>query len=190
LKVFSSGNEIPHWVNYREEVSISNSKRCKIDIDVPTDVDGKIRGIAFFVAFGTEDAKYDRFKRLSYYVIRRSEIIFRGSSRTTRLEDASRVSMHFHVPTFFKHMVDNDRLQVQFIWPEAPISGIIKSCGVHLICRNEEKKIDLVDDIQVTKRPRVDDGNLESDWYQHQKRHSSTLGSRFSNAEDMQPGES
>ncbi len=86
--------------------------------------------------------------------------------------------------------MDNDRLQVQFIWPEAPISGIIKSCGVHLICRNEEKKIDLVDDIQVTKRPRVDDGNLESDWYQHQKRHSSTLGSRFSNAEDMQPGES
>jgi carbonic anhydrase len=157
---------------------------------VPADVEREITGIAFAVAFGTEEYKYNRDLSIYFGVIRGGVQIYNGNSVPIHMKDADHVLMHFHVPTFFKHKVDNDRLRVQFHWVEASYSRFIKSCGVHLIRRYEEKKIDLINDNQVTKRPRVDDGNLESNWYQHQKRHSSTLGSRFSNAEDMQPGES
>jgi hypothetical protein len=187
-----SGNEIPHWFNYREEVSISNSDEYEIDIDVTAHVDGEITGIAFAVAFATEHAGYITCLdfNFNFSVIRGGVIIYKADGRYHCLR-GNHVLMHFLVPGYFKHKVDNDRLRVQFHWKEASNSRVIKSYGFHLIRRYEEKKIYLIDDdIRVTKRPRVDDGNLESDWYQQQKRHCSTLGSRFSNAEDMQPGES
>jgi hypothetical protein len=148
-------------------------------------VEGEITGIAFAVAF--ESSFFS--SQFDFSVIHGGVIIYEDHSGFNYL-DADRVLMHFLVPGYFKLKVDNDRLRFQFHWKEASCSRSIKSCGVHLIRRYEEKKIDLINDNQVTKRPRVDDGNLESNWYQHQKRHSSTLGSRFSNAEDMQPGES
>ncbi|XP_062159658.1 TMV resistance protein N-like isoform X2 [Alnus glutinosa] len=188
FNIWISGNEIPHWFNYREDVSISNSDKYEIDIDVPVDVDGEITGIAFAVAVvGTEEYKCNGDLNIYFGVIRGGVKIYNGNINRTLVKDTDHVFMHFHGPTFFKH---NDRLRVQFHLEEASNSRFIKNWGFHLIRRYEEKKIDLIDDIQVTKRPRVEDGNLESNWYQHQKRHSSTLGSRFSNAEDMQPGES
>ena len=50
-----------------------------------------------------------------------------------------------------------------------------KSCGFHLLRKHEEKAIDL---IQPSKRrcDDDDDGNLESNCYPQQKRHSSTPG--------------
>jgi hypothetical protein len=158
---------------------------------VPAHVDGEITGIAVAVASAGSFTARD----LNFSVIHGGVIIYEveaeADAETVYINlDANHLLMHFHVLGYFKHMVDNDRLRVQFRWGKASYSRSIKSCGVHLIRRYEEKKIDLINDNQVTKRPRVDDGNLESNWYQHQKRHSSTLGSRFSNAKDMQPGES
>jgi hypothetical protein len=57
-----------------------------------------------------------------------------------------------------------------------------KSCGFHLIRRHEEKVVDLMDGGQLSKRPHDDDDDGN---FPQQKRHSSTLGIRISDAEVM-----
>lgn len=125
---------------------------------MPAHVDGEITGIAFAIAFGREEARYFLGLNFNFSVIRGGVIIYEADGGS-HLLDTNYVWMHFLVPGYFKLKVDNDRLRVQFHWKEASKSRFIKSCGFHLIRRYEEKKIYLIDDIQVTKRPRVEDGN-------------------------------
>ncbi|XP_062159715.1 TMV resistance protein N-like [Alnus glutinosa] len=156
-----SGNKIPHWFSYHKEVSNSNSDKCEIDIDVPAYVDG-VLGIAFAAAVvGTDNLV------LSVGVINRGVVIYKAWGEFYK-RDANHVFMHFVVPVSFMHFLGNDHLRAQFYWLEASNSRFFKSFGFHMICRYKEK-IDLIDYIRVTKRPCVDDGDLESEWYQHQK---------------------
>jgi hypothetical protein len=138
---------------------------------VPADVDGEL-GIAFAVVFvvpGTEDRlQYNRTPDILFTVYRGGLMIYQGQRRYSEL-DPNHVVMHFLVPGSFKHKGNNVHLRVQFHCQDASKSKFLKSFGYHLIRRYEEKKTDLIDDNQVTKRPSVDDGNLESDCYQHQK---------------------
>jgi hypothetical protein len=96
--------------------------------------------------------------------------------------------MQFRVPhhSFKFRSVDHVRVKFEVKKPQR-----LKSCGFHLVRLCNKSEIDLIDGTQQKKRPRDDDGdgNLESNWHPQQKRHSSTLGIRFSNAEDAPPGE-
>jgi hypothetical protein len=99
--------------------------------------------------------------------------------------------MRFYVPEPCELKEYNGHLRVKFVYKSDYYADQnlkpMKSCGVHLVRRCEEKAKDSIGGIQVTKRPRddddKDDDNLESNCYPQQKRHSSTLGIRISDTE-------
>jgi hypothetical protein len=101
--------------------------------------------------------------------------------------DSNFIWLCFYVPPPCKLKKYNDQLQVLFVY-ETKFKGdhdlkTMKSCGVHLVRRCEEKAKDSKGGIQVTERP-GDDDNFQSNLYPpQQKRHSSTLGIRISDTE-------
>jgi hypothetical protein len=76
--------------------------------------------------------------------------------------------------------------------PYSSRSVLLKACGFHLQHIYEVDAIVLMDRIQHSKRSRGDDddGNLESNCYPQQKRHSSIVGIRISDVEETPLGES
>ena len=73
------------------------------------------------------------------------------------------VWMHFRVPHHSFKFRSVDHVRVKF---EATKQVRLKSCGFHLVRLCNENAIDLIDGIQLKKRPSDDDddGNLESNW--------------------------
>jgi hypothetical protein len=105
------------------------------------------------------------------YVISCGVEIFRVSLRWESLSD--NVWLHFSVPQYSFKLGNVDHVRVKF---EIQRNAHLKSCGFHLVRLCNENVND-------------GDGNLESNWRSQQKRHSSTLGIRFSNVEDTPPGD-
>jgi hypothetical protein len=160
-------------------------------------LDGEITQIAFSPVVGIENGQDDDFLIIVVYTMSSGVVIYRTSERVYPL-DSDHVWLHFHVPTSFKFKEDNDHLQVKFVCQSDSKSMLFKNCGFHLvcICKYEEKAADFIGGIQVTKGPGDgddnddDEGNLESNGYPKQKRHSSTSGIRISDAEEIPLGES
>ena len=153
---------------------------------MPADLDGEISRIVFSAVIKTED--YD-FSSIWVYVISGGVEIYRSIESFT-LWRSDCVWLRFYVLEPCKLKEFNGHLRVKFVYK----IGIyvdqnlkpMKSCGVHLVRRCEEKTIDSIDGIQVAKRPRDDDDDddkFESNCYPQQKRHSSTLGIRISDTE-------
>jgi hypothetical protein len=181
-----SGNKIPDWFNYRKEASNSNS--CEIDIDEAADMFGEFTIIAFSAVVAELIPKPYFGHEVSANVITRGVEICCVSSYYVEMASDC-VWMQFRVPHHSFKFRSVDNVRVKF---EVTEQLRLKSCGFHLVRLCNESGIDLIDGTQQKKRPRDDDGdgNLESNWYPQQKRHSSTMGIRFSNAEDAPPSES
>jgi hypothetical protein len=186
------GNKIPDWFNNRKEVLNSNS--CKIDVNEPAhlDDDEEITRVAFSAVIGAKANIPDVQDEGTFEII--FEVINDGVTIYSSMEDipgrfhSDHVWLHYDVPESSELKGDNLRVTFKL----SSTSMFFKSCGFHLVRhRYEEKAVDLMDAIQLSKGHRDDDddddyGNLESDWYPQQKRHSSTLGIRnISDAEDM-----
>ena len=190
FSILVPGNEIPYWFSYRKEVS--NNHSCEIDIDVPADLDGEISKIVFSAVF---DAYYYDISSISVYVISGGVEIYRGKE-SLRTGTWDCVWLHFYVLEPCKLKEFNGHLRVKFVYKTGRLDvdqnlKPMKSCGVHLVRRCEEKAKDSIGGIhEVTKRPRDDDDDdddddkFESSLYPPQKkRHSSTLGIRISDTE-------
>ena len=122
---------------------------------------GEFTIIAYSAVVGIEDVEEDDDVRheISVYVITRGVETYRHSSPLFR----SAVWLHFRVPKYSFMLGSVDRVRVKF---EATKQVRLKSCGFHLVRLCNENAIDLIDGIQLKKRPSDDDddGNLESNW--------------------------
>ncbi|XP_059450982.1 disease resistance protein RPV1-like [Corylus avellana] len=187
------GNKIPEFFSHRKEVS--NTNWCEIDINEPIHLGSKNARFAFSAVFGRPDGQVEEGTVMCVEVIINGHEIF-------CLDRVHISTSSDHVWLLYRGSFDSQimmgTLRVQFTCKdvnENPSKSVfLKSCGFHLEHRYQENTIGLMDGVQLSKRHRDDDDDddkFESNWYPHQKRHSSmlqtslTLGLRVSDAEDM-----
>ncbi|XP_059455222.1 disease resistance protein Roq1-like [Corylus avellana] len=170
-----SGNKIPDWFNYHKKVSNSNS--CEIDIDEHADMFGEFTIIAFSaVAETVVGIKYVEGKNVRHgitaYVITRGVKICCVRSNFSK-PASDFVWMQFHVPHHSFELGNVGHVRVKF---EGIKNVRLKSCGFHLVRLCNKKAIDLIDGLQLKKRPRDDgpygDGIRKKRRHEHyEKRH-------------------
>jgi hypothetical protein len=180
FSILISGEKIPNWFDCRKEVSNSNS--CEIEVDVPPRFVGEISRIVFSAVIETGDSKILSIIMVS--AISGGVVIYSGNELFP-IWHSKCVWLRSYVLEPCKLKLFNGHLRVKFVHEDLKA---MKSCGVHLLRRCEEKAKDLIGGIhEVTKRPRDDDNDddekFESNCYPQQKRHSSTSGIRISDTE-------
>jgi hypothetical protein len=138
---------------------------CEIDINGPVHLDSESTTFAFFAVIGVRDAQVERSFRIDVKVFN-----INGQLLYSRFSYARSNCVWFNTSPYHSQLkTDNFRVKFEFTNPLA----FFKSCGFHIEQRYEEKSKCLMDGVQLSKRRRDDDGNLESNFYPQQKRHSS-----------------
>ncbi|KAB1225988.1 TMV resistance protein N [Morella rubra] len=182
------GNRLPNWFNHRKESLNNNS--CEINIDVPLYLE-EIRGIAFCAVIGPIVANSsDWVPNIGV------EIVGYGVQAERILVDLMGLD-HIWLE-YVRESLDlkGGNLRIRFYTDSNSV--LFKSCGVHLLHKNEvnvndqpgllhedvdvhadlldevENPPDLMDSIQFSKRPHSEDYySSNANWYPSQKRHSS-----------------
>jgi hypothetical protein len=168
---------------------------CKIDIDVPVDLDRENTIFAFSAVIGTKDVQdHEGLFPIQIEVIYDSsqQIYFHESCCIS--ESASLDLLYFHSSRSHLSQQKMDNLRAIFKLKYVKYSTVkyfkptpvfFKSCRFHLENRYEEEAIDLIDGVQLSKRRRDDDDDEEDNddnLEPQQKRHSSSLGSEGASA--------
>jgi hypothetical protein len=155
------------------------------------DLENKI--FAFSAVIGIEDVEVGVFLKIQLEVINSGQLIYCHSSQwRSYAAESDHVYLLYSGSRHSRLKMDNLRVIFKLYSYSLPRSVFLKTCGFHLQHRYEEEAIDLMDGIQHSKRHRDDDddGNLESNCYPQQKRHSSISGIRISDVEETPLGES
>ncbi|XP_059455228.1 disease resistance protein Roq1-like [Corylus avellana] len=122
-----SGNKIPDWFNYQKMVS--NSNKCRIDIDEAADMFGEFKIIAFSALVGIDDVETDRLFSCNIIITASgSKIVDEIAGHW--IPESSYVWLRFDVPQYYFKLPSVDRVRVTFRVPK-PVH--FKSCGFHLV---------------------------------------------------------
>ncbi|XP_059455293.1 disease resistance protein RPV1-like [Corylus avellana] len=156
------GNKIPDWFNHCKEVSNANS--CEIDIDEPVHLDLENTRFSFSAVIGTNDVQVEVLVlQICVEVINNGQrIIYRTFTFMHNSTRSDNVWLQFLVSHRYQLKMDN--LRVKFTCKDQQFkstckynnfkpskSMFFKSCGFHLEHIYEEKAIDIIDDIQLSK---------------------------------------
>ncbi|KAG6673163.1 hypothetical protein I3842_16G097800 [Carya illinoinensis] len=192
------GDTMTEWFNHQKKTS--NGISCEINIEGPLYLDENI-GIALCAVIAPILARKHHHIRM--------EIIVDGISRHTIYRTSHEMgSVHVWLEYLFLKSSEVQgyvNLRVKFYSGSRSNPVVFKSCGVHLRRKHEENEdvdvhldhevdreivdqVDLMEDIQLSKRRHVDDySSLESNWYPQLKRRSSMVGIKIS---ELEVGES
>jgi hypothetical protein len=183
------GNKILDYFNHRKE--LSNIYQCEIDINEPLHLDLKNTRFSFSAVIGREDVQEGVFNAVHSFKISVEFINDIGqhihsnpSPWYNSLLSSNHVWLNLNVvpchsqqrmrnavPQYSQVITNNLRVIFRIEDPfhkSRFLNVFFKSCGFHLKNRHEKEAI--IDDDD-------DDGNLKSNWYPQQKRHSSSFPS-------------
>jgi hypothetical protein len=195
------GSKIPNWISHKKQAS--NSDTCVIDITEASYLDGEITGMILCAIIGLKDESQIPFPILC------TVQIINGYTRhfevkKFHLSGSDHLWLQYYIPKFDE--LKGDNVQVKFqIWRSTGLA-FLRSCGVHLVRRYEEKERDQMlnapdeaveysvgpmelDGIQLNKRSREGhnyDVHLENSYCPPQKRHCGFFGIRISGTDNFQ----